>query len=181
MLAPDVRTTLLGELVPPPGYTIDHLVATTFTLDLDSALLPCLALAGSARVDAADTVETIASIKSTIGAIDIFHQNGQISIPQHRSRLYSLLEHAIHGVTPPHGLFHPKLWLTVYSGENGEQVLKLIVLSRNLTRDRSWDIVLTLDGTIVSSPSAQNKPWSICCATWPPRRQPRWRRFAWSV
>ncbi|GAB25338.1 hypothetical protein GOPIP_079_00270 [Gordonia polyisoprenivorans NBRC 16320 = JCM 10675] len=158
MLAPDVRTTLLGELVPPPGYTIDHLVATTFTLDLDSALLPCLALAGSARVDAADTVETIASIKSTIGAIDIFHQNGQISIPQHRSRLYSLLEHAIHGVTPPHGLFHPKLWLTVYSGENGEQVLKLIVLSRNLTRDRSWDIVLTLDGTIVSSPSAQNKP-----------------------
>ncbi|WP_338836931.1 phospholipase D family protein [Gordonia polyisoprenivorans] len=158
MLAPDVRATLLGELVPPPGYTIDHLVATTFTLDLDSALLPCLALAGSARVDAADTVETIASIKSTIGAIDIFHQNGQISIPQHRSRLYSLLEHAIHGVTPPHGLFHPKLWLTVYSGENGEQVVKLIVLSRNLTRDRSWDIVLTLDGTIVSSPSAQNKP-----------------------
>ncbi|MGW5524852.1 phospholipase D family protein [Gordonia sp. NPDC003950] len=158
MLAPDARATLLGELVPPPGYTIEHLVATTFTLDLESALLPCLALAGSTRVDAADTVETIASIRSTIGAIDIFHQSGQISIPRHRSRLFSLLENAIHGITPPRGLFHPKLWIAVYSDDGGHQVLKLIVLSRNLTWDRSWDIVLTLDGAINTAPRAQNKP-----------------------
>lgn len=158
MLTPDARVTLLDELRPPLGFEIEHVVATTFTLDLESALLPCLALAGSARVDAADVVETIASVKSTIDAIDIFHQNGQIAVPRHRARLFSLLEPAIHGITPPRGLFHPKLWLATYTGDGGGRAIKLIVLSRNLTRDRSWDISLTLDGEIVSSPSAQNKP-----------------------
>ena len=158
MLTPDARATLLDELRPPPGFEIEHVVATTFTLDLESALLPCLALAGSARVDSADVVETIASVRSTIDAIDIFHQNGQIAVPRHRARLFSLLEPAIHGITPPRGLFHPKLWLATYTSDEGVRAIKLIVLSRNLTRDRSWDISLTLDGEIVSSPSAQNKP-----------------------
>ncbi|MGV9673362.1 phospholipase D family protein [Gordonia sp. NPDC003504] len=158
MLTPDDRATLLAELKPAPGYAFDHLVTTTFTLDLESALLPCLALAGAARVDAADTVETIAAIESTIDHIDIFHQNGQISVPRHRSTLFSLLENATHGVTPPRGLFHPKLWLAMYQGDDGDVAVKLIVLSRNLTRDRSWDITLTLDGRITTAPRSQNKP-----------------------
>lgn len=158
MLAPDARTTLLRELTPVPGYEFKHLVATTFTLDLESALLPCLALVGSAQAESADPVETIAAIQSTIDAIDIFHQNGQVVVPRHRSRLFSLLEPAIHGISPARGLFHPKLWLATYSDPDGRTHVKLIVSTRNLTRDRSWDVVLTLDGEITTSPSAQNKP-----------------------
>ena len=158
MLAPDTRTTLLRELTPLPGYEFVQLVTTTFTLDLESALLPCLALAGSARAESADPVETIAAVQSTIAAIDIFHQNGQIVVPRHRSRLFSLLEPAIHGITSARGLFHPKLWLARYADEDGYTFVKLIVLTRNLTRDRSWDVVVTLDGVITTSPSAQNKP-----------------------
>ncbi|MCF3936970.1 phospholipase D family protein [Gordonia tangerina] len=158
MLPPDSRTTLLKQLVPPPGFTFDHLVATTFTLDLESALLPSLALAGSANVDGADRVETMAAIRASIAKIDIFHQGGQIAVPRDRAPLFSLLEDSIHAIVRPRGLFHPKIWLGVYSNDDGEQSVRLIVLSRNLTKDRSWDVALSLDGWIVSSPSASNKP-----------------------
>lgn len=158
MLAPDTRTTLLRELTPLPGYEFVQLVTTTFTLDLESALLPCLALVGSAQAESADPVETIAAVQSTIAAIDIFHQNGQVVVPRHRSRLFSLLEPAIHGITPTRGLFHPKLWLARYFDPEGYTLVKLIVLTRNLTRDRSWDVVVTLDGVVTTSPSARNKP-----------------------
>ena len=32
------------------------------------------------------------------------------------------------------------------------------MLSRNLTRDRSWDIALTLDGMVAKRPQALNRP-----------------------
>lgn len=158
MLPPDSRTTLLKQLVPPPGFSFDHLVATTFTLDLESALLPCLALAGSAKVESADSVETIAAIRASIARIDIFHQTGQVVVPKDRARLFSLLENSIHGITRARGLFHPKIWLGVYTNSDGERLVRLIVLSRNLTKDRSWDVALNLDGWITTRPDATNKP-----------------------
>ncbi|PBB80299.1 DEAD/DEAH box helicase [Mesorhizobium sp. WSM3879] len=36
--------------------------------------------------------------------------------------------------------------------------MRLLILSRNLTRDRSWDAALSLDGKVVSRPSAGNRP-----------------------
>ncbi|QHD86034.1 hypothetical protein GR168_12070 [Gordonia sp. JH63] len=158
MLPPDSRTTLLKQLLPPPGFSFDHLVATTFTLDLESALLPCLALAGSAKVESADSVETIAAIRASIARIDIFHQTGQVVVPRDRARLFSLLENSIHGITRTRGLFHPKIWLGVYTNGDGERLVRLIVLSRNLTKDRSWDVALNLDGWITTRPDATNKP-----------------------
>lgn len=158
MLPPDSRTTLLAHLVPPPGSTLEHLVATTFTLDLESALLPSLALAGSANVEAADRVETVAAIRASVNRIDIFHQAGQVAVPRDRSPLFSLLEKSVHGIAHPRGLFHPKLWLGRYNTESGEQFVRLIVMSRNLTKDRSWDVALTLDGWITTAPRASNRP-----------------------
>ncbi len=158
MLPPDSRTTLLRQLEPPPGAKIEHLVGTTFTLDLESVLLPCLALAGSVNVDQADTVETVAAIRASIGKVDIFHQVGHIGVPQNRSPLYSLLEESIHGIGRTKGLFHPKLWLAAYCGEGGEEIYRLIILSRNLTKDRSWDVALSLDGYPASARVAGNAP-----------------------
>ena len=37
-------------------------------------------------------------------------------------------------------------------------MLRLLVLSRNLTRDRSWDISLRLDGELTRRPNATNRP-----------------------
>ena len=46
VLEPDGRALLLDALRPPPGHSLDHAVATTFTLDLETALTVPLAFAG---------------------------------------------------------------------------------------------------------------------------------------
>ena len=45
MLEPDSRVVLLDQLRPPPGYRLHAAVATTFTLDLATAVVPSLAFA----------------------------------------------------------------------------------------------------------------------------------------
>lgn len=45
MLAPDSRHLLLDALRPPPGYTLDLAVGTTFTLDLLSLMSTPVAFA----------------------------------------------------------------------------------------------------------------------------------------
>lgn len=160
MLPPDSRVTLLERLEPPQGYAVTHVVGTTYTLDLDSALLPSLALSRSASAGSADPLETIAAVQASIGKIDIFHQRGMIGVPATRSRLHTLLEPALHAVQHSSSfLFHPKLWAARYESETtGEVSLRLVVMSRNLARGRSWDVAITLDGTLVSTPSAENEP-----------------------
>lgn len=160
MLPPDSRVTLLERLEPAQGYAVTHVVGTTYTLDLDSALLPSLALSRSASAGSADPLETIAAVQASIGKIDIFHQRGMIGVPTTRSRLHTLLEPALHAIQHSSNfLFHPKLWLARYESETtGEVSLRLVVMSRNLARGRSWDVAITLDGTLVSTPSAKNKP-----------------------
>nr|WP_206030549.1 phospholipase D family protein [Rhodococcus sp. B10] len=159
-MPPDSRVTLLDRLEPPQGHVVSHVVGTTYTLDLDSALLPSLALSRSASAASADPLETIAAVQASIDKIDVFHQRGMIAVPTNRSRLHTLLEPALHAVQhSPKYLFHPKLWVARYESEaTGEIVFRLLVLSRNLSRSRSWDVAITLDGVLENGPSAKNKP-----------------------
>ncbi|GGM40146.1 hypothetical protein GCM10007977_046930 [Dactylosporangium sucinum] len=63
------------------------------------------------------------------------------------------------GRPKPGHLFHPKLWaLRFVDVATGESTLRLLVLSRNLTGDRSWDVCLRLDGTRATRPIADNRP-----------------------
>ena len=60
----------------------------------------------------------------------------------------------------------------------GEPVrLRLLVLSRNLTRDRSWDIALTLDGVVTKRRRPSNRPLvdSFAASRSGDRRPPQWR------
>lgn len=160
MLPPDSRVTLLERLEPPHGHVVTHVVGTTYTLDLDSALLPSLALSRSASAASADPLETIAAVHASIGKIDIFHQRGMIGVPTTRSRLHTLLEPALHAMQHSSNfLFHPKLWVARYENETtGDVSFRMVVMSRNLSRSRSWDVAITLDGILASTPSAKNKP-----------------------
>jgi hypothetical protein len=53
-------------------------------------------------------------------------------------------------VTAPYGgVFHPKVWVLRFRDTaSDEPRLRGLVLSRNLTHDRSWDTVLRLDSTV---------------------------------
>ena len=157
MLAPDERATLVDQLRPPAGSRLDHLVGTTFTLDLQSALVPALAFASPSH--ATDPLAMLASIRICANTIDIFHQAGHIRVPEKTNALMAFLEPAVHAVrSRPGTLFHPKIWLAKYIDDEEVVSFRLLVQSRNLTRDSSWDMVVALDGTVRNARNKTNKP-----------------------
>ena len=148
MLAPDNRALLLDALRPPPGHSLDRAVATTFTLDLETALMVPLAFAGFRFDENPDPIEIMEALRRTSERLDIFCQAGAISAARWPSDLVALLEKSIHEVRRPRPdrIFHPKVWVLRLLDPAGDPSFRLVVLSRNLTASRSWDTILWLDG-----------------------------------
>ena len=148
MLAPDSRELLLDALRPPSGHSLDHAVATTFTLDLETALMVPLAFAGFGFGEQTDPVEVMQALRGMSGRMDIFCQAGAIHAKKWSSDLVALLEDVVHPVRrpPTGGIFHPKTWILRFLDPSQSPSYRLLVLSRNLTASRSWDTILRLDG-----------------------------------
>lgn len=155
MFEPDNRSLLLTALRPPLGYRFDYGIATTYTLDFLSALSAPLALAGywvsdNLETNQVDQVSICDALDAVRSRLDIFVQSGNIETRANvkaPSTLVALLEPMIHEVKRPRPgrLFHPKLWLLRFAHDSEPPVYRCLVLSRNLTQDRSWDLVLTLE------------------------------------
>lgn len=151
MLEPQTRAALSEQLAPPPGYELSHAVGTTFTLDLESALTIPLSFA-SHRISSADgNLGILDAIRRASDRIDIFAQAGEISMGG-RTDLVAFLEPIVHPVTVKRGLFHPKVWFLEYASGD-ELSYRFICASRNLTRDRSWDVIVRLDGNVAPTAS----------------------------
>ena len=165
-LHPDVRSLYGGSLRPPPGTVFHAGVATTFTLDIETALAIPVTLALFASEDRDELLKSplalLEGLERTADRLAIFCEAGRIQArPAPQSRLCTLLERLITEVAAPRGgSFHPKLWVLRYQPleENEPVRIRLLVLSRNLTRDRSWDLCLCLDGKVVRRRRAANAP-----------------------
>lgn len=166
-LHPDVLSLYGASLRPPPSTVFDAGVATTFTLDIETALTIPVTLALFACEDREDLLKNplalLEGLERTADRLAIFCEAGRIqALPAAQSRLCTLLERLIFEVTAPHGgSFHPKLWVLRYRPlEANEPIqIRLLVLSRNLTRDRSWDISLCLDGKVGRRQHSVNRPF----------------------
>lgn len=160
MLPPDARVVLTEQLRPPKGWRLEHALATTFTLDLSAALVAPLAFAAHEMSDTADPLTVMESVRACADRVDVFCQTGHISFPAKPSQLFAFLEPMVHQVVQPkaHRLFHPKLWLVRYSDGDANIAYRLLVLSRNLTKDRGWDACLRLDGTVGERAHDGNEP-----------------------
>ena len=160
MLAPDNRALLLDALRPPPGHSLDHAVATTFTLNLETALMVPLAFAGFQFDEQPDPIEVMESLRGMSDRFDVFCQAGAINAGKWPSDLLALLENVVHGVRRPRPghIFHPKVWVLRFLDRSQEPSFRLLVLSRNLTADRSWDTILWLDGRLERRPIESNVP-----------------------
>ena len=164
-LDPEHRMLYGANLRPPPGYVFDAAVATTFSLDFETALAVPVSLALFAAENRADILThplaLLEGAERIAGRLLVFTDAGHIQAQNRpHSRLCSLLERIIIEVAAPGGgAFHPKMWaLRFKSTRSGEPArLRLLVLSRNLTRDRSWDIALTLDGVITKRSRRANQ------------------------
>lgn len=163
MLAPDDRSILLDLLRPPPGFSLDRAVATTFTLDLESALAVPLAFASHRISSSTDPIAVMEAVRSAADRVDVFCQAGQVKVPSSATDLLAFLEPVVHEVVArqPGHLFHPKVWVLRFKPDDPDEEetpLRLLCLTRNLTSDASWDVSLRLDGWTMSRPSASNKP-----------------------
>ena len=169
MLAPDSRALLLDALRPPPGHSLDRAVATTYTLDLETALMVPLAFAGFRFDEEQDPVEVMEALREMGGRVDIFCQAGAIKAGRWPSDLMALLENVIREVKRPRPghIFHPKVWVLRFLDRSKEPSYRLLVLSRNLTGDRSWDTILWLDGRSAGLPVSGSVPLAQFVAALP--------------
>lgn len=154
-------------LLPPLNYEWDFAIGTTYSLDLDSLVSASISLSLHQETDTIlrkDKIFLLDALRSAGDKIALFCENGRISNPK-PTPLYILLEEMVFQVNTPkkehiteYPSFHPKFWLIRY--KNKEDVIyRIIVLSRNLTFGRDWDISFTMEGKKVenSSDSIQEK------------------------
>lgn len=165
MLEPENRLLLLDVLRPPPGFELDQAVGTTFSLDLMSLLAAPLGFALCDREASdgrliADPLGLIEAVRRYADRIDVFCQAGEIARPKEHQPLFTYLEDCIHEAVPPlnrRAIFHPKIWAIRYRSQDSERrTYRMLCLSRNLTFDRSWDTVLSLEGDQVAGAADQH-------------------------
>ena len=152
MLSPDTRTVAFDLLRPPPGHRLDLAVLTTYTLDLEALLaLPLGVLAhaeGGMEDMLADPLLLTQALREAGDRIHVFVDKAGIAVPGKKRRLYAMLESSVHPVRVPNGgAFHPKVWVARFMANNETALLRVAVLSRNLTFDRSWDIALASEAS----------------------------------
>lgn len=171
MLKPSTDRLDYGALLaPPPGYEVAAAVGTTYSLDLDTLVGTCIALGLSEETDSQlqnSPVFLLEALRRTAEKVVVFCESGQIHVPNHCTPLYILLEKIVYGVmvqkqahAPVYPSFHPKFWLIKYKNSHNDFIFRTIVLSRNLTFDRSWDVSVSLDGSPVPTQDAQSIPIS---------------------
>lgn len=143
------------ELRPPEGFHFVRAVATTYSLDFESliAVLVPLVLRGDIEDKelSSNPIAILQAIRKVVGKLVIFCEAGQIKVPSTRNRLVSLLDDIIVQVALPrvgrcYPSFHPKTWLIEYENSEGERRWRFIVLSRNLSKDHSWDVAVSFEG-----------------------------------
>ena len=164
MLSPDARTVAFELLRPPPGHRLDLAVLTTYTLDLEALLaLPLGVLAhadGGLEDLLADPLLLTEALREAGDRIHVFVDETGIAIPGKERELYALLETSVHPVRAPNGgVFHPKVWVARFiaddEADDEPPRLRVAILSRNLTFDRSWDVALASEASPTPGQSAE--------------------------
>jgi hypothetical protein len=136
-------------LTPPFGYETTFAVGTTYSLDLDALIGVCLALGLSESIDNElkdNPIYLLEALQRTAEKILVFCEGGQIKVPSNSNALHILLEKMVVEVVMKNKKsFHPKFWIVKYENEEGEALYRCLVLSRNLTFDRSWDVAVEIE------------------------------------
>lgn len=163
MLQPANRLTLIDAMRPPTGFSLEHALAVSYTLDLRALISAPAAFAlgdqpGSTHdgTTADEPIELLHAVRRYSDRITVFNQVGAIALPPSR-KVFAFLEGCIVPVRAPRGgVVHPKVWVLRYvptQDDTGlpEAVHRVLIASRNLTFDESWDTIVRLDETFDES------------------------------
>ncbi|EHC9890529.1 hypothetical protein JY047_002465 [Salmonella enterica subsp. enterica serovar Barranquilla] len=163
MLNPNNRSLYTSALTSPPCMVFDEAIATSFSLDPVFLLQAPVYLAFTATDSnrAQDPLSIFEAIRRYSERITVYVQKGRIQVPTKLkpNPLLGLLEDMIvESKAKGRGVFHPKIWaIRFINSETDEVMYRLVVLSRNLTTDSSWDLSLQLDGYPVKRKQSANK------------------------
>lgn len=166
MLNPTADRLNYGEILEPPeGFALHSAVGTTYSLDFSVLAGACISLGLSEGMGSgllSGPVYLFEALRRTSGRLAVFCEGGQIHLPANNSPLYMLLEKIVFEVKlkgrKPYPSFHPKFWFIKYVDGGGNFLYRLLVLSRNLTQDRSWDVAVKLEGRLAESEMERSGP-----------------------
>lgn len=148
----EINFEYFSLLSPPEGYKLGKAIGTTYSLDLKTALSVPLAFHFRYGIDAElinDPFALFLSLKETASKIDLFCQLGGISSKVNDNKLYRFIENSLNEINLENGKsFHPKIWIIRFEKEGAPSIYKVINLSRNLTSDSSWDMVIAFEGEL---------------------------------
>ena len=152
-------------LIPPDGFSLQQAIATCYSVDLDTLLSIPVALYYAQTMEGGlqgRDVQLIRAIQHTSRLLTIYHQEGQVKVPHAAKDIYAYFEDALAPVLPIDAFtsFHPKVWVLRYEHQDNPDniVFRLLVLSRNLTFDRCWDVAAYLEGEPTNQPIPKNTP-----------------------
>jgi hypothetical protein len=161
MLEPHARTLLFDILRPPDDHSLDFGIATTYTLDLLALLTAPVAFSLFEADDHRELLKLnsltlLESLRRYADRLTVFTQAGLIALPKAQFPQFAFLERVVVECRArvPGARFHPKLWLLRFVGPDTSVRYRLACLSRNLTFDRCWDTVLTLEGALTDRRNA---------------------------
>nr|WP_304219974.1 phospholipase D family protein [Fredinandcohnia onubensis] len=163
MLKPDKNRLNYSDILKPPvDYEVEFAIGTTYSLDLEALIGVPLALSLAEEMSHTFQDNPIFMLEGLRRASDkfmIFCEAGQIKVPQKNNTIFALLENSVSEIALDNDLsFHPKVWLVKYVNKENRELYRLIVLTRNLTFDRSWDIAFALEGERQEVVNPKTKP-----------------------
>lgn len=149
-------------LQAPKDFKLDFALGSTYSLDLHALLSIPVALFYAKDLDGtarAERMDIFAAIQKTSKHLKIYCQNGKIADSKHNV-LIGLIEDCVTEILPDDysTSFHPKVWILRFTGADESVLYRTIVLSRNLTFDRSLDISYRSEGFVGDKKQNGNNP-----------------------
>lgn len=149
-------------LFPEPDYDLDFAVGMTYSLDMEALLGVPVSLGMLEDLDgsaAQNPFFLLEAIRKSSDDLAIFCNADGIKLPRNIRPIYALLENSIFPVALGRkSNFHPKVWIIRYKSRYAPPMVKVIVLSRNLTFDRSLDIAAEMTGFVENASNEAHRP-----------------------
>lgn len=162
------RTDYNIILMPPEGYKLDKAIGTTYSLDLEALTAVAICLGLSEETDSKlmqNPISMLNALQRVSDKIILFCEAGQIKVSSKPTALSILLERIVVEVALPkdrqlgrYPAFHPKTWVLSYVNKHGDKKYRFVVMSRNLTFDRSWDVSFSMDSSRMVHQKKKTKP-----------------------
>lgn len=149
-----LKDLIYGEQLVSAGCKVDFAVGLTYSLNLEAMLTVPLAFSDLGELDSNVKLSPaflLEGIRRSSDKIALFCNKGGIHVPSETRTIYSLLESSIFEVQDGNDIFsnfHPKIWLVKEIDKDGDEWLKLSVMSRNLDFSTCLDICCSIRGHI---------------------------------